>query len=196
MSLGVSLSSVCSFLGELICDNIDNISWYLFEMSLYARVIPVFALFQMTLYMSVSLVLTWMPYGIAAMWASYSVDWDVVPIWFSTMASVAAKSSCIVEPLVYFFANSRYRQMAWELWPCPDNVSPSNNRKEGSGSGSSGGGKVPQNCSRPISLKNGGDSRKKESSGNQNSSDNSSSCRLSVNRRTKPKASTPKTAWV
>ena len=165
-------------------------------MSLYASFIPMFAVFQMTLYMSVSLVLTWMPYGIAAMWASYGADCDVVPIWFSTLASVAAKSSCIVEPLVYFFANSRYRQMAWELCPCPEDVTPSIVPKEGSSSGGSAIVGVPPNCSRPISLRNMSGSRKKESSGNNNSSDNSSSCRLAVNRRTKPKPSTEKTAWV
>ena len=54
--------------------------------------------------------LSWMPYAIVSMWSAYG-DVNLLPIRFTVTAVLLAKSSTVVNPVIYFLMSKKFRPL-------------------------------------------------------------------------------------
>ncbi|XP_060579055.1 opsin-5-like [Ruditapes philippinarum] len=69
-----------------------------------------FFLIKITFAMCWGFLLSWMPYAIVSMWSAYG-DVNLLPIRFTATAVLMAKSSTVVNPIIYFLMSKKFRPL-------------------------------------------------------------------------------------
>ncbi|XP_052215792.1 opsin-5-like [Dreissena polymorpha] len=64
---------------------------------------------KMTFAMSWGFLVCWMPYSVVSMWSAYG-NADLLPMRLVVVSVLLAKSSTVVNPIIYFLLNSKFRQ--------------------------------------------------------------------------------------
>ncbi|KAH3804068.1 hypothetical protein DPMN_132346 [Dreissena polymorpha] len=64
----------------------------------------------MTFAMSWGFLVCWMPYSVVSMWSAYG-NADLLPMRLVVVSVLLAKSSTVVNPIIYFLLNSKFRPM-------------------------------------------------------------------------------------
>lgn len=67
-----------------------------------------FYLIKMTFTMCIGFVVLWLPYAVVSLWTAYGRSGDV-PVRITLLAVLVAKLSTVVNPLLYFMFNTKYR---------------------------------------------------------------------------------------
>ncbi|WAR28603.1 OPN5-like protein [Mya arenaria] len=57
----------------------------------------------------------WMPYAVVSMWAAYGNP-DLIPLKFTLVAVLIAKSSIVINPVIYFLLSRKFRPMLRETF--------------------------------------------------------------------------------
>ncbi|XP_052215785.1 opsin-5-like [Dreissena polymorpha] len=65
---------------------------------------------KMTFAMSWGFLVCWMPYSVVSMWSAYG-NADLLPMRLVVVSVLLAKSSTVVNPIIYFLLNSKFRPM-------------------------------------------------------------------------------------
>lgn len=65
---------------------------------------------QITFAMCWGFLLSWMPYAVVSMWTAYGVG-ETVPIHFTVIAVLLAKSSIVINPVIYFLMSKKFRPL-------------------------------------------------------------------------------------
>lgn len=72
-------------------------------------------LFQMTFAMCWGFLICWMPYAVVSTWTAYG-DPTVLPTRITVMAVLLAKTSTVVNPVVYVMMSRKFRPMLSEVF--------------------------------------------------------------------------------
>ncbi|XP_045202610.1 opsin-5-like [Mercenaria mercenaria] len=78
-----------------------------------------FFLIKITFAMCWGFLLSWMPYAVVSMWTAYG-DVTMLPIRFTATAVLLAKSSTVVNPVIYFLMSKKFRPLLLRSLKLPD----------------------------------------------------------------------------
>ncbi|XP_053210866.1 visual pigment-like receptor peropsin isoform X2 [Panonychus citri] len=73
----------------------------------------------MTIVINIAFLLAWTPYALLCLYVVFGDPADV-PVWFSLLPPLMAKTSTIFNPLIYFLTNPRIRSAIWITLKCSD----------------------------------------------------------------------------